>query len=58
MANRTPRDAASIKGHNPQFLVEKITRTRIYETIYWKESCFALTGSKSEFTCKSALVLA
>ena len=46
MANRTPRDAASIKGHNPQFLVEKITRTRIYETLYWKESCFALTGAR------------
>ncbi|KAL1919899.1 uncharacterized protein VTP21DRAFT_1831 [Calcarisporiella thermophila] len=43
MANRTTGDAHSIHGMNPQFLVEKIIRTRIYESLYWKESCFALT---------------
>ena len=44
MANRIIKDAISIKGFNPQFLVEKIIRTRIYESRYWKEECFALTG--------------
>jgi pre-mRNA-splicing factor 38A len=44
MANRTDKSAASIHGKNPQFLVEKIIRARIYDAKYWKESCFALTG--------------
>ncbi|XP_030852655.1 pre-mRNA-splicing factor 38A [Strongylocentrotus purpuratus] len=44
MANRTVRDARSIKGKNPQYLVEKITRSRIYESRYWKEECFALSA--------------
>ncbi|RUS80331.1 hypothetical protein EGW08_011900 [Elysia chlorotica] len=45
MANRTVKDAHSVKGTNPQYLVEKITRTRIYECRYWKEECFALTAA-------------
>ena len=44
MANRTVGDAKSVRGTNPQYLVEKIIRTRIYESKYWKEECFALTG--------------
>ncbi|NXR57885.1 PR38A factor, partial [Rhadina sibilatrix] len=32
MANRTVKDAHSIHGTNPQYLVEKIIRTRIYES--------------------------
>lgn len=44
MANRTVKDAQTIKGTNPQYLVEKIIRTRIYDCKYWKEECFALTG--------------
>ncbi|GAB1598505.1 pre-mRNA-splicing factor 38A-like isoform X1 [Argonauta hians] len=44
MANRTVKDAHSVKGTNPQYLVEKIIRTRIYESRYWKEECFALTA--------------
>ncbi|KAJ1976424.1 hypothetical protein H4R35_002710 [Dimargaris xerosporica] len=43
MANRTAVDAHSIHGTNPQYLVEKITRSRIYDSLYWKEECFALT---------------
>ena len=46
MANRTAKDAKSIKGTNPQYLVEKIIRTRIYDSKYWKESCFGLTGKQ------------
>ena len=48
MANRTAKDAKSIKGTNPQYLVEKIIRTRIYDSKYWKEECFGLTGEKHE----------
>jgi pre-mRNA-splicing factor 38A len=42
MANRTVKDAKTIHGTNPQYLVEKIIRTRIYESKFWKEDCFAL----------------
>uniref|UniRef100_A0A8C5D859 Pre-mRNA-splicing factor 38A n=1 Tax=Gouania willdenowi TaxID=441366 RepID=A0A8C5D859_GOUWI len=44
MANRTVKDANSIHGTNPQYLVEKIIRTRIYESKYWKEECFGLSA--------------
>ncbi|NWT10624.1 PR38A factor, partial [Vireo altiloquus] len=44
MANHTAREAHSIHGTNPQFLVERIIRTRIYECRYWKEECFGLTA--------------
>ena len=45
MANRTDKAAVDIHGTNPQFLVEKIVRTRIYASLYWKEDCFALTAA-------------
>ncbi|KAJ3050703.1 hypothetical protein HK097_008309 [Rhizophlyctis rosea] len=44
MANRTATDAKQIHGTNPQFLIEKIVRTRIWDSLYWKEKCFALTA--------------
>jgi len=44
MANRTLKEAVSVKGTNPQYLIEKIIRTRIYDSKYWKEECFALTA--------------
>lgn len=44
MANRTVKDAHTIKGTNPQYLIEKIIRERIYECRFWKEDCFALTA--------------
>lgn len=44
MANRTVKDAQSIRGTNPQYLVEKIIRSRIYDARYWKEECFALSA--------------
>lgn len=44
LANRTVSDAKTVKGTNPQYLVEKITRARIYENKYWKEQCFALSA--------------
>lgn len=44
MANRTDPSAKSIRGTNPQNLVEKILRTKIYQNTYWKEQCFGLTA--------------
>ncbi|KAJ3078696.1 U4/U6-U5 snRNP complex subunit prp38, partial [Quaeritorhiza haematococci] len=44
MANRTVSDAKTVHGTNPQFLIEKIIRTRIYDSLYWKEECFGLTA--------------
>jgi len=34
----------SIHGMNPQFLLEQILRTKIFQCPYWKEKCFALTS--------------
>ncbi|CAD6568509.1 MAG: U4/U6-U5 snRNP complex subunit prp38 [Tremellales sp. Tagirdzhanova-0007] len=44
MANSTLRGALSVHGGNPQFLIEKVIRARIYDSLYWKEQCFALTA--------------
>lgn len=44
MANRTVKDAHTLHGTNPQYLIEKIVRSRIYECQFWKEHCFALTA--------------
>lgn len=44
MANRTVKDAKSVRGTNPQYLIEKIIRSRIYDCKFWKEQCFALTS--------------
>ncbi|SAM83679.1 related to PRP38A-pre-mRNA-splicing factor [Ustilago bromivora] len=45
MANATIRKAVSIHGTNPQHLIEKTIRYRIYESPFWKEHCFALSSS-------------
>lgn len=44
MANRTVKEAKNIHGTNPQYLIEKIIRSRIYDSKFWKEQCFALTA--------------
>lgn len=44
MANRTDPEAKTIHGTNPQNMVEKILRMKIYDSTYWKEHCFALTA--------------
>lgn len=44
MANRTDVDAAAIRGTNPQNLVEKIIRSKIHESMFWKQYCFALNA--------------
>ena len=43
MANATDPLARQIHGSDPQHLVEKIVRLRIYESRFWKERCFGLT---------------
>ncbi len=43
MSNATDPGAQSIHGVNPQHLIEKIMRNRIYSSVYWKEQCFGLT---------------
>lgn len=40
--NATVTDAEFVHGTNPQSLVEKITRLKIYESAYWKQHCFGL----------------
>lgn len=44
MSNKTVRGAHQVHGKDPQLLVEKITRERIYESLYWKEECFGLNA--------------
>ena len=44
MANATDVNAHSVHGTNPQYLIEKIVRTRVYAARYWKEHCFGLTA--------------
>ena len=52
MANRTAKDVQTVKGTNPQFLIEKIIRLRVYDCTYWKEDCFALTGTfQDKYKC-------
>lgn len=44
MANRTEPGAVTVHGTNPQNLVEKILRDRIYSSRFWKEHCFGLNA--------------
>lgn len=44
MANKTDPTASTVHGTNPQNLIEKIVRNRIYENVYWKEHCFGLNA--------------
>ena len=43
MANLTEDGVQHVHGMNPQNLIEKIMRNRIYSCMYWKEECFGLT---------------
>lgn len=43
MANRTDTQADTVHGGNPQYLVDRINRVKIYNDAYWKEFCFGLT---------------
>ena len=50
MANTTARGAVAIHGTNPQFLIERVVRARIYDSTYWKEQCFGLTAASVSYT--------
>lgn len=43
MSINTLPGTKSIHGTDPQFLIEKIVRERIYESLYWKQECYDLT---------------
>lgn len=45
MANRTDPDAPPAHGQDPQLLVPHITRTRVYETLYWNTFCFGASAA-------------
>ncbi|GAA5976679.1 hypothetical protein JCM11641_005659 [Rhodosporidiobolus odoratus] len=45
MANTTRAGALSVHGTNPQYLVPTVIRQRVYDTMYWKEHCFALNSA-------------
>lgn len=57
MANVTDPLITSIQGTDPQNLMEYITRQKIYDCRFWKESCFGLTavdvleGAAQSLTC-------
>ena len=42
MANRTVSGAIHVHGTDPQNLIEKITREKIYGSLYWKSECYGL----------------
>eukprot|EP00871_Galdieria_phlegrea_P002893 jgi/Galph1/3604/GphlegSOOS_G2245.1 len=44
MANHTDPLAIHAHGFDPQFLIDKITREKIYQCPYWKAECFGLTA--------------
>jgi pre-mRNA-splicing factor 38A len=45
MANQTDPLANQLSGLDPQNLLEYITRQKIYDSRYWKETCFGLSAA-------------
>lgn len=43
MANRTDTDTKFVRGTDPQRLVDKLTREKIYNSRFWKECCFGVS---------------
>ncbi|CEF96738.1 Pre-mRNA-splicing factor 38 [Ostreococcus tauri] len=44
MANATDPLAKSVRGTDPQNLMERITRDKVYAMTYWKEKCFGVSA--------------
>jgi len=44
--NTTHPEARNVHGTNPQFLIEKILRMKIYDDRYWKEHCAGLNSEE------------
>lgn len=42
MSNQTDKDAVRVHGTDPQFLIEKLVRERIYNSRFWREQCFGI----------------
>ena len=45
MANATDPTARHMHGADPQSLIDRIVRSRVYECAYWKEHCFGLNAA-------------
>ena len=45
MANATDPSARHVHGADPQSLIDRIVRSRIYDSPYWKEHCFGLNAA-------------
>ena len=54
MSNKTEQSANSIRGQNPQSLIEAVIRQKIYQNRYWKE---VLPGLTAESIIEEALKL-
>ena len=44
MTTQTDPLAKSVRGTNPQNMMEKITRDKVYAKTFWKEKCFAVSA--------------
>ena len=44
MTTQTDPLANSVRGTNPQNMMEKITRDKVYAMTFWKEKCFAVSA--------------
>ena len=45
MANATDPSVPHVHGVDPQSLIDKILRMRVYDSPYWKEHCFGLNAA-------------
>ncbi len=43
--NQTDPSAHAVHGTNPQFLVPKIVREKVWQMTFWKERCFGVTAA-------------
>jgi len=44
MVNRTDKEALTIRGSNPQYLVDYTVRKKVYDFLFWKENCFGISA--------------
>ena len=47
-----------VHGYNPQFLISRIIRDKVYDNRYWKETCFALNAETIVITQLAAKLVA
>ena len=56
-AKRTWKFSLEVHGYNPQFLISRIIRDKVYDNRYWKETCFALNAETIVITQLAAKLL-